>query len=315
MKRILGISLLLVFITASLFSKEIRLLTIGNSFAESALKFLPQIAESAPDCKLIYIKANHPGCELSRHWRYIQEEDGVIAPEPKFDKDGKDITPKDIIRYGGGKSKLKDLLKSDKWDIVTIQQASTFSWQNDSYFPYAKEIYDYVKKYSPQAEVVFQQTWAYRIDEPRLKKWEITQQEMYEKLTQAYNDAAKKLKVRQIPTGYAVQLFREKSAKKFVEYTEDEIKNLTPPNVLPLAIDPAGFMSWKKDKNGKLYLSKDAFHLNDRGAYLQGCLWFAFLFNEPTSKIKFAPDALSKDEAKFVREIAQKALDTFKQAN
>lgn len=94
------------------------------------------------------------------------------------------------------------------------QQASHLSWVADSYFPYAQYLYDYVKKYAPQAEVVIQQTWSYRCDDGRFGKgqWKITQRQMYEKLSEAYAAAAKKLGIRQIPSGDAVELAREMAA-------------------------------------------------------------------------------------------------------
>lgn len=42
-------------------AKEVKLLTIGNSFADSAFKFLPKVAESAGD-KVIMDRANIGGC-------------------------------------------------------------------------------------------------------------------------------------------------------------------------------------------------------------------------------------------------------------
>jgi len=41
-------------------AKEVKLLTIGNSFADSAFKFLPKVAESAGD-KVIMDRANIGG--------------------------------------------------------------------------------------------------------------------------------------------------------------------------------------------------------------------------------------------------------------
>ena len=68
--------------------------------------------------------------------------------------------------YGSGKS-LKQELLAEKWDIITIQQASIRSHDVATYRPVAKELYDYIKKYAPASEVVIHQTWAYRVDDPR----------------------------------------------------------------------------------------------------------------------------------------------------
>ena len=46
--------------------KTVRLLTIGNSFAENALTYLPQIVDSAGH-NLVVGRANLGGCTLERH--------------------------------------------------------------------------------------------------------------------------------------------------------------------------------------------------------------------------------------------------------
>ena len=49
--------------------KELKVLTIGNSFADSVFVYLPEVAKSFPDCKLVLDRANLGGCSLLRHWR------------------------------------------------------------------------------------------------------------------------------------------------------------------------------------------------------------------------------------------------------
>ena len=51
--------------------------------------------------------------------------------------------------------------------------------------------------------------------------------------------------------------------------------------------DVVGWMRWLKNKKkpGKsIYI--DAAHLNNKGTYLQGCVWYMVLFNEPVNSIK-----------------------------
>ena len=56
----------------------------------------------------------------------------------------------------------------------------------------------------------------------------------------------------------------------------------------------------------------DPAHLNRRGEYLQACLWYAFFFDKPTSEIKFVPEGITPEDAAFLRDVAQKALDARK---
>jgi len=277
-------------------------LTIGNSFADSVFVFLPDVVKSVPDCSLVIDRGNHGGCELERHWGYIEKEEA--DPSVKI--------------YKKGTVKLSDILKSEKWDIVTIQQASHKSWDSSSYFPFAQNIYDFVKKYAPQAEIVIQQTWAYRPDDPRIMQggaWGFDQKGMYARLAAAYEEAAKKLNARLIPTGFAVQLARDKGSVKYQNYDPKILNTLSWPDLPPQAGDPAGECSWKKSKNGELSINRDSIHLNDRGRYLQACVWFAFLFDRPASDIKFVPDDIGAKDAEFLRQIAQEAVDAYKPFN
>ena len=143
-------------------------------------------------------RANLGGCPLDRHWKLVEANEKNPADKA----------------YHGKKYSLKDMLQKEKWDIVTVQQASHLSWKPESYEPYLTNLIDYIRKYAPTAEIVIQQTWAYRFDDNRYKGWKIGQQEMYDKLTQAYRKAAEEHKLRVIPTGYAVQLGREKQPVK-----------------------------------------------------------------------------------------------------
>ncbi len=275
------------------FAKEISVLTIGNSFADSVFGYLPKITESAGD-KIILERANIGGCSLERHWNELKKSEADPEYKPYYKK-----------------YTLRDKLESRKWDFVTIQQASHLSWKPESYEPFARDLYDYVKKYAPTAEVVIQQTWAYRFDDKRLASWKIEQPEMYKKLTEAYNKAAADLKIRVIPTGDAVQMARETQKTPYVPYDPAMLKTLKHPD--PLPSEEGSFvkgMWWSKDKKtGEYHIQPDPSHLNKRGEYLQSCVWYGFFFGKPTSDIKFVPKEVKEEDAQFLRETAQKALD------
>lgn len=91
---------------------SLKVLAIGNSFSESLNVYWPQVVESA-GCTLHLEQASHGGCELHRHWNYIsnEEKDSVYR------------------MYQGYTAKMRDILAREQWDIVTIQQASHFSWR------------------------------------------------------------------------------------------------------------------------------------------------------------------------------------------
>ena len=277
----------------------LRILTIGNSFTDSLTFCFSEVVESA-GCGLLFDRANHGGCELRRHWSYIEfeERDAVVR------------------MYQEPRVKLRSILQREPWDVVTIQQASHESWNPDSYQPYASNICAHVRKYAPQAEVVIQQTWAYRADDPRIMPggaWGFDQTGMYERLTGAYRKLASELNLRVIPTGYAVQLAREEQSLHFRNYDPALLDSLHWPDLPQQAGSLVGRMWWCKDGNGKLKIGRDTIHLNARGQYLQACVWFAFLYGRRTSEITFVPKVIGDSDAEFLWKTAQKAVDEFEQ--
>lgn len=278
-----------------------NILTIGNSFTDSLALYFPAAVQSAR-CDLHFERANFGGCELARHWSYIEAEERDVR----------------CRIYQGGR-KLRSILELRAWDVVTIQQASHDSWQPETFQPWAGNIIAYVKKHAPQAEVVIQQTWAYRADHPQLlpgSEWGISQDEMYERLTANYTKLARDYKLRIIPSGYAVQLTRRNSERKFANYDPALIDTLAWPDLPPQAGDVVGQCSWRKNPDtGELYLNRDLIHLNPRGQYLQACVWFAMLYGKKVSEIRLVPDELANSDVKFLQETAQQAVDEFQQVN
>jgi len=166
-------------------TKTIRLLTIGNSFAENATRYLGQIANAA-DCELVYTGANLPGGPLSIHW------DGVVAHEKN---------PLEGRLYND--RSLTELLTTEPWDIVTLQQ---FSWQShdvESYRPYAENLHALVREQAPSARILLHQTWAYRADDTERITPEYSQDAMHADIRQAYQTIAKELNMGIIPVGDA----------------------------------------------------------------------------------------------------------------
>ncbi len=279
--------------------RNLKILTIGNSFTDSLVMFFPDVVKSA-GCELLFDRANHGGCELRRHWSYVENEE----------KD-------DACRmYQDQKFKLREILAREPWDIVTLQQASHESWDPATYQPYAGLLHDYVKKHAPGAEIVIQQTWSYRADDPRLLPggaWGFDQDGMYLRLEKAYRKLASELNLRMIPSGYAVQLARKEQPFRFQNYDPGVLKTLHWPDMPSQAGSIVGQMCWQKGEDGELVLGRDTIHLNTRGQYLQACVWFAYLYGRNTSEISYVPRLVADSDARFLRGIAQRAVDEFLQ--
>lgn len=63
-------------------AKELKVLMIGNSFSQSVLTYLPEIAASAPDCKLKLGQAMIGGCTFEHHCKVFRqaERDPAFVP-------------------------------------------------------------------------------------------------------------------------------------------------------------------------------------------------------------------------------------------
>ncbi|NMA21020.1 MAG: DUF4886 domain-containing protein [Lentisphaerae bacterium] len=288
--------LLLFFVSVcSLSAKALKVLTIGNSFADSVFAYLPAIAKSAGD-DLVLDRANIGGCSLQRHMDELAKSE-------------KDPSHKPYAK----KYTLFEKLTAQQWDIVTIQQVSTLSWKPESFHPHIDGLVAYIRKHAPQAEIVIQQTWAYRLDAPRFKEWQIDQQEMFKRLTANYEREAKHFKFRMIPTGYAVQLARDTQPVKYTAPSKEELAELKEPNLPNQDGSLIAGYRWSKDrKTGVAKLGMDTTHLNNRGRYLQACVWYAFLFGKDANEINFLPVGIDEKDAAFLRSVAQKTVEQYK---
>ncbi|MBR7104779.1 MAG: DUF4886 domain-containing protein [Lentisphaeria bacterium] len=288
----------LLFLTAALSAAEKKVLTIGNSFTWSLQRDLPAIAKAQGDqLKLSF--ANHGGCSFDRHWKYVSEEEA--QKETRH------------YRLGKKRAKLREVLASDKWDIVTIQQASPKSWIKGSFYPEAAFLVNYVRKHAPGAEIVLQQTWSYRSDAPLLKKWKISPEKMYEGICANYKEASGRFSCRVIPAGLAVKLAYAGQTRPFVPPDTRQFKTLKE-NEIPAQPGSLhkGWRWLRNKKNGGKDLRLDSIHLNDRGEYLQSCVWYGFIFKKSPLSIKYNGRGLTSEDAAFLRQCADKALKEYR---
>ena len=190
----------------------LKLLTIGNSFSVSLTKELPKVARSM-GFTLDYCSLFIGGCSLQRHMVNANGKgDGKYKPT-KYEIsrwiDGKKVRD--------GKIELKEAIALEKWDIVTLQQASGESWKSESYHPAGDDLVKVVRELAPQSEIVVQETWSYTPWDKRLKEWGFDQNAMYDKLHSAYLAFAAPYGFRIIPMGTAVQNWRKTLPVKYAE--------------------------------------------------------------------------------------------------
>jgi len=292
--------------TGSPAKREIKVLGIGNSFTGNAFSLLHPMGSRSEKCRIVLGQGIIGGCSMEKHVRLAK----LHEAEPE-NVEGKPYTLSATDSEGKRvrtRVSLRELLASDTWDIVTIQQLSAQSADIANYRPYARELYDYIKKYAPQAEVVLHQTWAYRVDGEFERvfpdKPSYGQDDMYRDLNAAYNTIAKELGVRIIPVGAAFQLARE--VRPYIPDPTIDRDVLVPPN---LPNDKNSLcVGWYWDKSEPQKLRCDTHHAGIQGKYLAAAVWFEFLtgLNPHAEGIKAG--AISDEDAKFLSDVAHQVV-------
>ena len=305
-KRTFAVFALCAGLVCPAFARDLKVLSIGNSYSVSVGTTLASVVESFPEHGLELTSAYLPGCPLNSHVKNIkaaQEDPKAGQYMVRFWRvaAGKSIPRQEFS------SNLIDLLKKDRYDVVTIQQASAKSWNWETYEPYAGELIAFIRQHQPDAEIVIQQTWSYRMDAPSLKKFGFDQNEMYDRLSDAYRKLAEKYKFRVIPVGAAVQLFRKYTHVQYQPTVKTDFKY---PYLPSWEGDAVGIAYWYDD-NKKM--KNDPYHLNEKGMYIQACLWFSLLYGEPVDKITWVRKDLSQDYALLCRRCAKEALESYQQ--
>ena len=290
--------------------KTLHVLMIGNSFTNSVLVDLPNMANADKSVKLVLRNAYIGGCSIQRH---LEEYDKSAAnPNHRPYR-----TNEPIEGVKGLSVSLQECLKADTYDIVSIQQASRSSWQIETYGADAKRLIDIVRQYQPKAEIVGHQTWAYRADSKNILPggaFNLDQLGMHNRITECYKALQKEYGFRIIPVGNAVQIFRTKTDKP---YTAADVPaqpvTYTYPDLPPTPNDVVGNTAWGTDKKtGERILRNDPNHLNRRGQYLQACVWYMFLFDKRAKDVNYIPEKLNEEDAKFLAKCAEEAILSWK---
>ena len=249
-----------------------KILSIGNSFTQDSHKWLSPIAASRGDT-ITAVGLVIGGCTLETHWNHFSSN----ACEYAMEVNGCYIK----------QTTIADTLRSDNWDIITLQQASHHSGIFETYDPYLFDLAKGIKEICPQSKLYIHQTWAYETDcsyTLGFQNYNFSQSEMFEKLTAAYAKAADRLGCDIIPSGEVIQHLR-RSLPEF-DY-----------------------------QNGGLSLNRDGFHLTATyGRYAAALTWYGTLLNRDVTNVSFIPedDAGNKADAALLKKInicVQEVLD------
>jgi hypothetical protein len=276
-------------------AKTVKLLTIGNSFSANATHYLGDLAKAGGHT-LVHQPLVIGGASFQVHAEKAQKHEA----DPK-DKAG---------LYTSGRG-LKENLKLQKWDYVTIQQASIKSHDFATYQPYAGWLRDYITKHAPQAKLLVHETWEYRKDDPRFSKpGDLkSQEEMYTGLRAAYDKIAAEFNARIIPTGDAFHLADTDPSWAYQTDTTFNPKAAKQPELPNQTHSLHVGWRWAKPKNGgKIALGMDGHHASMAGEYLGACVWYEVLFSESAVGNAFMPKGLGPTYARFLQETAHRAV-------
>ncbi|MDO5316999.1 MAG: DUF4886 domain-containing protein [bacterium] len=186
-----------------------RFLSIGNSFSQQMFSSSYKFAASA---KLL----GHPldavglvkgGCSLLTHWN-MRADKGTYTLY-------KDFTSKEnpLAGLSGTDVCLTDVLAAVDWDVIVIQQVSTDSPNPETYEPYMGNLVALFRELAPNAELRFQQTWAYDRDCAINSSFKFggdvaKRDAMYDNIRDTVAEVCERYGMGIIPTGYAIQLYR-----------------------------------------------------------------------------------------------------------
>jgi hypothetical protein len=280
--------------------RTLRLLTIGNSFSANATRHLKPLAEAAGHT-LVHNSLVVGGASLQLHADKARKNEA----NPKS-KAG---------HYTDGRG-LRDNLKLEKWDVVTIQQASVKSHDYATFQPHATWLRDYITQHAPQARLYIHQTWAYRADDPRFTKLSLkprepkTQQAMYECLTAAYHQLASDLGAAGIiPVGDAFHLADTHEKWGFRPDPNFQSKAAIYPALPDQKHSLHVGWVWRESKDKKKHtLSMDGHHANLAGEYLGACVWLETLFAQNPVGNAYIPKGLEPKYDRFLQETAHNAV-------
>ena len=223
-----------------------KLLSIGNSFSTDSHKFLHSLAEQNGvnlECYNLFIG----GCSLETHWTNYVENNEFYDLE---------INGSEATR----KISINEALCMEKWDVITVQQASAFSGIYDSFVPFLTDLVAVVKEKSPTAKIYFHETWSYEMGSPHegFLNYNSNQKEMYLCIKASAKKAADLINAEIIPTGDVVQFVRENISEFDYE-------------------------------NGGISLCRDSFHLSeDYGRFLASAVWLKKLSGQNLKEQPFS---------------------------
>lgn len=265
--RAIKVIFFLIISFSSLSAQEpIRILAIGNSFSQDAAEsYLDDLAK-ADGVKLIIGNMYIGGCSMETHWNNAQGNLSAYSYRK--------ITEGDSTTRAN--QSLLAAIKDEDWDIITFQQVSQSSGQQNTYFPYLTNLLQYVKNEAtnPNVKFALHQTWAYASNSTHsgFVNYNKDQMQMYQAIVDAINSVSNQTGIDIIiPAGTAIQNGRS-------SYIGDNF-------------------------------CRDGYHLTyGIGRYTAACVWYEKLLERTVIGNSFIPVGMSGVEASLAQHAAHYAI-------
>lgn len=126
----------------------LRVLSIGNSYSMDAHHYLSKLA-AHEGRSIRTVNLYHSGCSLKLHYDFWKKNEAAY----NYEVNG-------VIDWDS-QVRLLDILPSEDWDVITLQDASYASCTGTAVQPYLNDLLKVIRFYCPDAKIYLHQTWAY----------------------------------------------------------------------------------------------------------------------------------------------------------
>jgi hypothetical protein len=238
-----------------------NILAIGNSFSHDGTRYLHGIARS-DGFEINVANLVIGGCSADMHFR------NMLTEREAYD-----------LHYNGESTgflvSLKEALLNRAWDYVTVQQASHFSFNYETYQPYFAELCAYIRKLCPKAKILVHQTWAYEQGSVMLANANYSKRgDMFSDVEKSYERLAKEVDAEfTIKSGKLMQMLLE---------------------------------------NGIPSVNRDGYHLSyGLGRYAAALLWYALLSKKDVTDNKFCDfdEEVSESDVKIIKKCVKELVN------
>lgn len=235
-------------------AEPLKVLTIGNSYAQDSMPLINSIAKAQGDEFMTVGFLYYPGCTLKLHARYGKNDEAVYTYYKNTD--GTTVKTED--------STLLTALQDEDWDIIFLQQAPCESGEPATFDTHLDDLINFVNenKTNPDAKFGWHLTWAY--------------QKAYQTIGATYSQDFIDLFQGDPLTMYnaIVATAQEKVLSRTLQSGDTQVNEFVKLTPSGTAIENAR-SSYFGDN-----LQRDSYHLNQLGKVITAYTWYATLTDQ-----------------------------------